>query len=95
MKNSSKISASMSSAMGSHAKTLSLLACNFQRDAREYVHLNANVKGSPNMTCKSFAAGVSESWGHQIHKGTARRWLHNLGFKQKISGKGVYFDSHE
>ena len=57
--------------------------------------MNANVKWSPNMTCKSFAAWVAESWGHEIHEETARQWLHKLGFKQKSSAKGVYFDSHE
>ena len=36
----------MSSARGNHAKTISLFAhSDFQRDAREYVRLNANVKG--------------------------------------------------
>ena len=86
----------MSSVRGNHAKAVSLFACSeFQREAREYVRANANVKGSPNMTCNSFAAWVAESWGHEIHEETARQWLHKLGFKPKSSGKGVYFDGHE
>ena len=47
------------------------------------------------MTSKSFAAWVAESWDHEIHEETARQWLHKLGFKQKSSAKGVYFDGHE
>ena len=30
-----------------------------------------------------------------IHEETARQWLHKLGFKQKSSAKGVYFDGHK
>ena len=64
----------MSSARGCHSKTISVFACSeFQKEAREYVRMNANVKGSPNMTCKSFAAWVAESWGHEIHEETARQ----------------------
>ena len=57
--------------------------------------MNAKVKGSPNMTSKSFAAWVVESWGHEMHEETPRQWLHKLGLKQKCSAKGVYFDGHE
>ena len=48
-----------------------------------------------NMTCKSFADWVAHTWGHEVHEETARQWLHKLGFKQKSTGKGVYFDGHE
>jgi len=82
----------MASVRGNHAKTISLFVCSdFQREAREYVCTNANVKGSPNMTSKSFAAWVAESWGHEVHEDTARQWLHKLGFKQKCSAKGSIF----
>ena len=57
--------------------------------------MNAKVKGSPNMTSKSFAAWVVESCGHEMHEETPRQWLHKLGFKQKCSANGVYFDGHE
>ena len=90
------ISQLMSSRRGQCAKHISLYNCTeFQQEAREYVRANANVKGSPNMTSKSFAAGIAKSWGHDIHEETARQWLHKLGFKPKSSSKGVYFDGHE
>ena len=86
----------MFSARGNHAKTISLFtSVEFQREAREYVRTHANRKGSPNMTCKSFAAWVADTWDHEVHEETARQWLHRLGFKPKSTGKGVYFDGHE
>ena len=77
-------------------KTISLFTCSeFLREAREYVRMNAKVKGSPNMISKSFAAWVVESWGHEIHEETARQWLHKLRLKAEILSKGVHFDCHE
>ena len=81
---------------GHHPKSLTLMACKeFQKDARQFVHKNACVKGQPNLTSRDFAEWVKANWGHDIADDTARRWLHKLGFNQQRYGKGVYFDGHE
>ena len=85
-----------SSARGSHQKTFSLLMCDeFCDEARSFVRSNACVNGKPSLTCKEFADWVDATWKHSICEETARVWLHKLGFRQRRSGEGVYFDGHE
>ena len=47
------------------------------------------------MTSEEFARWVNTEFSVSIHKETARKWLHRLGFSQKNHHKGVYFDVHE
>ena len=67
----------------------------FRLAAREYVRQNSCVRGEPNMTSEAFYDWISSTYGVTICRGTARIWLHNLGFSQKNHHKGVYFDGHE
>ena len=64
-------------------------------EARQFVRENANKKGQRYLTCKDFAGWVSNKWQVDIAEGTARIWMHKLGFEQKRIGKSVYFDGHE
>ena len=56
----------------------------FCMSAREYVRLNGNQKGKPNLTCDMFKEWIKDEYGLQVSTETARQWLHNLGFSQKI-----------
>ena len=73
--------------------------------ARSYVRENACVKGSPNMTVRSFCEWVNSTllpnatlepgFPRKICLDTARTWLHFFGLSVKKSSKGLYFDGHE
>ena len=75
------------------------------RLATQHVRENANPKGSPNMTAKTFCQWVKEdllpystlqpSFPRHISIETARKWLHHLGFEVIKDGKGIYIDGHE
>lgn len=73
--------------------------------ATDYVRANAVVKGKPNLTAVSFCCWVNESllpnsildpgYPRRVSVQTARKWLHELGFKVLDKNKGVYIDGHE
>ena len=67
----------------------------FQLEARTYIRQNAYVKGEPNLTVDKFMEWVASTYKTTIHKETARRWFHELGFSRVHHQKGVYFDGHD
>ena len=67
----------------------------FRLEARTYIRQNAYIKGEPNLTLDVFVKWVASKYNTQIHKETARRWVHELGFARVHHQKGVYFDGHD
>ena len=67
----------------------------FQLEARTYIRQNAYVKGEPNLTVDMFVEWIASKFNTKVHKETARRWLHELGFSRVHHQKGVYFDGHD
>lgn len=66
-----------------------------ERDAREYVLNNNNLREKPNITLQQFVVWVKEKRGVEIRIATAPLWMHDLGFTYKQFSKGVYFDGHK
>ena len=66
-----------------------------ERDAREYVLNNSNLREKPNITLQQFVVWVKEQRGVEICIATAPLWMHDLGFTYKQFSKGAYFDCHE
>ena len=67
--------------------------------AREYVRENAAPRGRPNLTAGAFCQWVNNpntvlDPGYPRRE-TARKWLHDLGFKVLQMSKGVFIDGHE
>ena len=75
------------------------------KELRQYVRENTNVKGKPNMTTASLCQWVNNELlsNHVLEPGfprkisidTARRWLHHLEFRVLDRKKGIYIDGHE
>ena len=73
--------------------------------ARDYVRLNAAVKGRQNLTASTFCRWVNESllpnstlepgFPRKVGVETSRKWLHHLGFEILSVSKGIFIDGHE
>lgn len=73
--------------------------------AAEWVRSNSCIKGKPNMTSNDFKNWVNVELlpniaipmnsPSQIQNRTARKWLHELGFRPHSHKKGVFIDGHE
>ncbi len=90
-----KLQDELESGRGRHPKWSSLISDeNFQSECRSFVHLNANVKGKPNLTLMDVVSWIKASHGVEVSN-TVSLWLHDLGFSYQQHTKGVYFDGHE
>lgn len=68
--------------------------------ATKFIKENAHVEGQPNLTVRQFCQWVNDvlipneslqpDFPNKISKETARRWMHELGFKALIQPKGAY-----
>ena len=72
--------------------------------ATDFVRKHAVMKGRPNLTSHSFCSWVNQSLPNSILDPgypisisieTARKWLHEMGFKVIDNNKGVYIDGNE
>ena len=73
--------------------------------AREHVRENAAPRGRPNLTAAAFCQWVNNEllpntvldpgYPRRVSVETARKWLHDLGFKVLQMSKGVFIDGHE
>ena len=71
----------------------------------KFVRENGCVRGKKNLTCATFCKWVNDSllvnnvlepgYPRRNFLATARRWLHNLGFRVIKKQKGTYVDGHE
>ena len=75
------------------------------KKASDYVRVNPNVKGKPNMTATVFCKWVNNDllpnstlepgYPRNISLETARRWFHQLCFEFIAPRKGIFVDGHE
>ena len=73
--------------------------------ASTFVQKHAAVKGEPNLKTATFCEWVNQDllpntslepgFPRKISIETARKWLHELGFKVLTPAKGMFFDGHE
>ena len=93
------------SQQGKHARPFILDDERFRQKAAEWVRSNASIQGNPNMTSEDFKNWVNNellpnttipmNCPTQIQSRTARKWLHELGFRPHSHKKGVFIDGHE
>lgn len=75
------------------------------KKARKFVRNNSNVKGRANLTVGSFSEWINNEllpnttlepgFPRKVSLETARKWLHELGFRVLDKKKGTFVDGHE